>query len=164
MIKCVWQQNNRSIFQAFPHSMQHCSLCISFSYVSRVYAIRNVSRIPGSSPRPVQFIYSSLKIPMLRLVGAGVRGINSNSSSFLSSMGVFHIRLFRIRSAHLTGYFMLHVCGGPSPSWPAPLPTRPVNIAKRAVSAVILRFYYIAVSPSVREEEELLTCSSVSSL
>lgn len=23
--------------------------------------------------------------------------------------GVLHIRLFRIRSAHLTGYFMLHV-------------------------------------------------------
>lgn len=142
MIKDV---TKRSIFQTFPHSMQHCSLCVSSS--QKVHTIKDVSRIPGSSPWPVQFIYSSRKISMPRLAGRDPRH-KLELVVFPKWYGAFHIRLFRIRSAHLTGYFMLRMWRTVSPSWPAPLPSRPVNISKRTVSAVISRFYYIVVSPT----------------
>lgn len=97
-------------FSEYYFVQQHCvfSSCVfSSTYIaSEIYTTKDVFSIPGSSSQPDHFIYSSREIPCSDW-SVRFRGINSESSSLLS--GVLHIRLFRIRSAHLTGYFMLHV-------------------------------------------------------
>lgn len=59
-----------------------------------------------AAARPIYLLV--LQNPMLRLVGRAPRH-KLKLVVFLKWYGVPHIRLFRIRSAHLTGYFMLHV-------------------------------------------------------
>jgi len=95
---------------------------------------------------------------MLRLVGRALRH-KLKLVVFPKWYGVLHIRLFRIRSAHLTGYFMLHV-EDRFPHGRFPYQRDRIISPARSVPS----FYDFIISPypsSICEEEEPLSCASV---
>jgi len=95
---------------------------------------------------------------MLRLVGRALRH-KLKLVVFPKWYGVLHIRLFRIRSAHLTGYFMLHV-EDRFPHGRFPYQRDRIISPARSVPS----FYDFIISPypsSICEEEEPLSRASV---